>query len=83
MKRREHNVHADVLVVLLSLRIKDVNLDKEKEDELQQKKFKGRKMKLLSMSKKERKVRYLVVIAKIFIHSRDQGYLCTYFYFVA
>lgn len=55
VKKREHNVHADVLEVLLYLRIKDVNLDKEKEDELQQKKFKGRKMKLLSMSKKERK----------------------------
>lgn len=56
VKRREHNVHSDVLEVLLSLRIKDVNLDKEKEDEIKDKKFKGRKMKLLTMSKKEKKV---------------------------
>ncbi|XP_034251483.1 nucleolar complex protein 3 homolog [Thrips palmi] len=55
VKRREHNAHPHVLEVLLSLRIKDINLDKEKEDDLQQKKLKGRKMKILTMSRTERK----------------------------
>lgn len=59
VKRREHNVHSSVLEVLLALRIKEINLDKEKEDDLQQKKLKGRKMKILTMSKKERKVYFV------------------------
>lgn len=43
--------------VLLALPIKNVNLDKEKEDIIKSKKFMTRKQKLLAMSKKERKVR--------------------------
>jgi len=45
------------LSVLLALPIKNVNLDKEKEDIMKSKKFMTRKQKLLAMSKKERKVR--------------------------
>lgn len=56
MKSRSHSVHSEVLNVLLSLRIKEVNLEKEKEDELKQKTFMKHKQKLLAMSKKERKV---------------------------
>lgn len=58
MKSRSHSVHSEVLKVLLSLRIKEINLEKEKEDELKQKKFMKHKQKLLAMSKKERKVLY-------------------------
>ncbi|PNF17218.1 hypothetical protein B7P43_G05235 [Cryptotermes secundus] len=55
VKSRSHSVHPEVLKVLLSLRIKEINLEKEKEDELRQKKFMKHKQKLLTMSKKERK----------------------------
>jgi len=50
-------VHSELLSVLLALPIRNVNLDKEKEDILKSKKFMTRKQKLLAMSKKERKVR--------------------------
>jgi len=52
-------VHSELLSVLLALPIRNVNLDKEKEDILKSKKFMTRKQKLLAMSKKERKVRLL------------------------
>nr|CAD7588236.1 unnamed protein product [Timema genevievae] len=55
VKSRSHSVHCEVLGVFLVLRIKDVNLDKEKEDEIKQKKFLTRKQKLLQLSKRERK----------------------------
>nr|CAD7572076.1 unnamed protein product [Timema californicum] len=55
VKSRSHSVHCEVLSVFLVLRIKDVNLDKEKEDEIKQKKFLTRKQKLLQLSKRERK----------------------------
>lgn len=55
VKSRSHSVHSEVLKVLLSLRIKDINLEKEKVDEMKQKKFMKHKQKLLTMSKKERK----------------------------
>ncbi|XKL69442.1 hypothetical protein PGB90_007211 [Kerria lacca] len=55
VKTRAHSVHCEALAVLLSLRIKNVNLDQEKEDEIKNKKFKTRRQKLLTMSKKERK----------------------------
>lgn len=42
---------------MLALPIRNVNLDKEKEDIIKSKKFMTRKQKLLAMSKKERKVR--------------------------
>ena len=60
IKKRSHCVHPEVLQILLHLKIKDVNLDKEKEDELKDKKFMNRKQKLLNMSKTERKVKFLI-----------------------
>lgn len=41
--------------MLLSLRIKDIDLDKEKEDETRQKKLMSHKQRILSLSKRERK----------------------------
>lgn len=58
VKTRSHCVHSELLSVLLALPIRNVNLDKEKEDILKSKKFMTRKQKLLAMSKKERKVRF-------------------------
>uniref|UniRef100_A0A1B6JVH4 Nucleolar complex protein 3 homolog n=1 Tax=Homalodisca liturata TaxID=320908 RepID=A0A1B6JVH4_9HEMI len=55
VKSRSHTVHQEVISVLLTLRIKDVNLDQEKEAEIKQKKFMTHKQKLLAMSKRERK----------------------------
>ncbi|XP_060876589.1 nucleolar complex protein 3 homolog isoform X1 [Metopolophium dirhodum] len=55
VKTRSHCVHSELLSVLLALPIRNVNLDKEKEDILKSKKFMTRKQKLLAMSKKERK----------------------------
>ncbi|XP_054260886.1 nucleolar complex protein 3 homolog [Macrosteles quadrilineatus] len=55
VKSRSHTVHKEVISVLLGLRIKDINLDQEKESEIKQKKFMTHKQKLLAMSKKERK----------------------------
>lgn len=43
------------MACLLSLRIQNVNLDAEKEEEIRQKKFMTRKQKLLKLSKRERK----------------------------
>ncbi|XP_046385482.1 nucleolar complex protein 3 homolog [Ischnura elegans] len=55
VKAKAHSVHKEVLEVLLSLRLKEVNLDKEKEDEIKKKKFMTHKQKLLFLSKRERK----------------------------
>ncbi|KAL1461686.1 hypothetical protein WDU94_013558 [Cyamophila willieti] len=49
--------HPEIISVLLNLRIKDINLDKEKEDELKKKRFMTRQEKLIRMSRRERKVR--------------------------
>lgn len=59
IKKRSHCVHPEVLRVLLNLNIKEVNLDKEKEDELKGKKLNDRKQRLFFMSNKERKVKFL------------------------
>lgn len=56
VKTRAHSVHTEALSVLLSLRIKNINLDQEKEDEIKNKKLMNRRQKLLMMSKRERKV---------------------------
>lgn len=45
----------EVITVLLSLRIRDVNLDKEKEDEMKQKKLMSHKQRILALSKREKK----------------------------
>ncbi|XP_026674168.1 nucleolar complex protein 3 homolog isoform X2 [Ceratina calcarata] len=55
IKLKAHSVHSEVLQVLLSLRIKDVNLDKEKEEETKQKKLTSHKQRILALSKRERK----------------------------
>jgi len=55
IKSRKHSVHSEVLTILLSLRIKDVNLDKEKEDEMKQKKLMSHKQRILALNKREKK----------------------------
>lgn len=59
VKSRSHSVYPEVLDVLLYLRIKDINLEKEKIDEMKQRNLMKHKQKLLTMSKKERKVSYV------------------------
>lgn len=54
-------MHCDALAVLLSLRIHNINLDREKEDEIQNKKLHNKKSRVLNLSKKERKVSFLLV----------------------
>jgi len=51
VKSRKHNVRTDVVSVLLCLRIKNVDLDKEKTEEIERKKMEARKKKLLEKSK--------------------------------
>lgn len=58
MKTHAHNVNTEMLEVLLALRIKEVNLDEEKEHEMKQKKLKSKKGNILQLSKKEKKVCY-------------------------
>jgi len=58
VKSRKHNVRSEVVKVLLALRIKNVDLDKEKKEELDLQKKEARKRKLLeksSISKQEKK----------------------------
>ncbi|KAG9428257.1 nucleolar complex protein 3 [Apis mellifera carnica] len=55
IKLKAHSVHSEVLSVLLFLRIKDINLDKEKEENTKQKKLVSYKQRILALSKKERK----------------------------
>merc|ERR1712025_437106 len=51
VKSRKHNVRNEVVSVLLALRIKNVDLDKEKTEEVERKKLEARKKKLLEKSK--------------------------------
>lgn len=55
IKSKSNNVHVEVLTCLLSLQIKSINLDVEKEAELKQKKLEAHKARLMNMSKKEKK----------------------------
>lgn len=58
VKSRKHNVRTEVVDVLRSLRIKNVNLDKEKDEEMNVKKKEARKQKLLeknNISRQEKK----------------------------
>ncbi|XP_012231094.1 nucleolar complex protein 3 isoform X2 [Linepithema humile] len=55
IKSRKHSVYPEIIAVLLSLRIKDVNLDKEKEEETKQKKLMSHKQRILALSKREKK----------------------------
>merc|ERR1712037_544882 len=51
VKSRKHNVRNEVVDVLLALRIKNVNLYKEKEEKIEMKKRDARKKKLLNKGK--------------------------------
>lgn len=55
IKAKSNVVHLDMITCLLALKIKNVNLDAEKENELKQKKLEGHRQRLLNLSKKERK----------------------------
>lgn len=55
IKSKSNNVYTEVLKCLLTLQIKSINLDDEKERELKQKKMEAHKARLINMSKKERK----------------------------
>ncbi|XP_014484925.1 PREDICTED: nucleolar complex protein 3 homolog isoform X2 [Dinoponera quadriceps] len=55
IKAKRHSVYPEVITVLLSLRIKDVNLDKEKEEETKQRKLMSHKQRILALSRRERK----------------------------
>ncbi|XP_030373874.1 nucleolar complex protein 3 homolog [Scaptodrosophila lebanonensis] len=57
IKTKENNVHLECITCLMGLKIKNVNLDAEKENELKQKKLESHRQRLLSLSKKERKRR--------------------------
>lgn len=53
--KRHHQIPPDTLDMLITLRIKDVNLDREREEEIGRYKTLKRKEKLLIMSKNERR----------------------------
>ena len=56
IKNKRHNhIPPDALDILIALRIKDVNLDREQEEEISRYKTLNRKQKLLIMSKNERR----------------------------
>jgi nucleolar complex protein 3 len=55
--KRNHQIPPDCLDILITLRIKDINLDKEKEEEISRYKTLTRKQKILIMSKNERRRR--------------------------
>ncbi|XP_016939565.2 nucleolar complex protein 3 [Drosophila suzukii] len=57
IKTKQNNVHVECITCLMGLKIKNVNLDAEKENELKQKKLESHRQRLLSLSKKERKRR--------------------------
>lgn len=57
IKTKQNNVHVECITCLMGLKIKHVNLDAEKENELKQKKLESHRQRLLSLSKKERKRR--------------------------
>ncbi|XP_067615476.1 nucleolar complex protein 3 [Eurosta solidaginis] len=57
IKTKLPNVNVECLTCLLSLKIKNVNLDAEKENELKQKKLEAHRQRLMNLSKKERKRR--------------------------
>jgi nucleolar complex protein 3 len=55
--KRHHQIPPDCLDILITLRIKDINLDREKEEEISRYKTLTRKEKILIMSKNERRRR--------------------------
>lgn len=57
IKSKNNAVHLECITCLMALKIKNVNLDAEKENELKQKKLEAHRQRLLNLSKKERKRR--------------------------
>ncbi|XP_037946269.1 nucleolar complex protein 3 homolog [Teleopsis dalmanni] len=57
IKTKNQLVHLDCVTCLLSMQLKNVNLDAEKENELKQKKLEAHRQRLMNLSKKERKRR--------------------------
>jgi len=55
IKTRSNNVHVEMITCFMSLKIKNVNLDAEKQNELKVKKLENFRQRLWNMSKKERK----------------------------
>ncbi|XP_034935770.1 nucleolar complex protein 3 homolog [Chelonus insularis] len=55
IKLKGNSMHTEVLSILLALRIKNVNLDKEREEDHKQKTLMNHKQRILSLSKRERK----------------------------
>lgn len=57
IKTKLNNVNIEMITCFLNLKIKNINLDAEKENELKQKKLEGHRQRLLNLSKRERKRR--------------------------
>uniref|UniRef100_A0A2Y9D417 NOC3-like protein n=1 Tax=Pediculus humanus subsp. corporis TaxID=121224 RepID=A0A2Y9D417_PEDHC len=55
VKSKRNIVHNEVLNVLLSLNLKDVSLDKEKEEEIRKKKEEAKRSRMIQLSKREKK----------------------------
>lgn len=62
IKTKNNNVHVECLKCLMGLKIKQVNLDAEKELELKQKKLENHRQRLYNLSKKERKRRKKLMV---------------------
>ncbi|KAJ8978208.1 hypothetical protein NQ317_014724 [Molorchus minor] len=55
LKNHSSNIHSEMLEVLLVLRLKDVNLNQEKEQDIKQKKLMAHKSRIMQLSKKRKK----------------------------
>lgn len=55
LKKVESFIHTEVVSCLLSLPIKDINLDAEKQSEIKQKKLEKHKSRIVNLSKREKK----------------------------
>lgn len=61
VKTRKHSVKPDVISVLSSLKIQEVNLEQIKEAEVKKKKLEEKKSRVINLSKRERKVSYSLI----------------------
>lgn len=55
IKTKNNNVHLECITCLLALKIKNVNLDAEKENDMKLKKLEAHRQRVISLSRKERK----------------------------
>uniref|UniRef100_A0A336M7G6 Nucleolar complex protein 3 homolog n=2 Tax=Culicoides sonorensis TaxID=179676 RepID=A0A336M7G6_CULSO len=55
IKKNQNVVHVELISCLLSLQIKNINLDAEKENEIKQKKLEQHKSRVINLSKREKK----------------------------